>query len=178
MSWGRALWCWIVAIALGGVYVVTQPEPAPTPLAMATVPAPVATAGTEQAYELDAKALQRVEVRRGTAAVTLESVDGRWQVAASPAQRTIPAGLVQAFIDQLVDSGHGERVGEDPADSAYGLEGATLRIDAIEKSGQRLSLVVGAKTPTGTAAYALLEPQGVVILVGLSLVYYADLLLG
>ena len=174
MTWPRALLCWLAAALCAALYFAAGPRPAPTPDRMALpTPAPAA----ERGYELDAAKLSRVEVRRGDARVVLERDGDRWRVAA-PTDRSIPAGLVQAFVDQLVDSGHGERIADDGHNAAFGFATPELRIDAGDAGGKRLSLVVGARTPAGTAAYALVEQQGIVVLVGLNLLYYANLLFG
>ena len=174
MTWPRALLCWLVAALCAALYLVAAQRPTPVAApGMLPTPAPAA----ERGYELDAARLDRVELRRGDATVVLARDGDRWKVVA-PTDRTIPGGLVQAFVDQLVDSGHGERIAEDAHNAAFGFASPELRIDASEAGGKRLSLVVGARTPAGTAAYALIEQQGLVVLVGLNLLYYGNLLLG
>lgn len=190
MTWSRALLCWLVAGVLLVVLRATEPVP-PAPLITAAsgepaaadapgsgataAPAPEAT--PQRAYELDAAKLVRVEVRRGDRTVILEQADGRWKVV-QPTDRVIPYGLVQAFVEQLVDSGHGERISDDAKDAAFGFATPNARIEAESQGGARLSLVLGTRTPAGTAVYALEEHDGRVVTVGLNLQYYVDLLLG
>lgn len=186
MTWTRAALCWLAALLLGLVVLVAGPadeaqesavaadpstgQPAPAASVAPGLPAP------EPGYVLDAATLDRVELRRGDTAVVLERTGAAWKVAA-PTDRVIPAGLVQAFVAQLVDSGHGERIGDDADDPAFGLARPLFTIDA-SGGGERLRLAIGARTPAGTAAYALVEQHGRVVLVGLNLLYYADLLFG
>jgi hypothetical protein len=195
MTWPRALLCWLIAAALSGVLRATEPTP-PSPViddastaaaddAGASAPAPAAPAApvgapaatSQRAYELDATRLTRVEVRRGDRTVILAQRDGRWQVV-QPTDRVIPPGLVQAVVEQLVDSGHGERIADDASDPAFGFGTPVARIDADSRDAPRLSLVLGARTPAGTAVYALDEQHGRVVSVGLNLLYYVDLLMG
>ena len=176
MTWTGSALCWLLAALLAAVYFGTAAAPPPANdlpgvMAVAT-PLP-----SDRGYEIDAAALRSVEVRRGERAVMLERGDQAWKVV-QPVDRTIPGGLVQAFVDQLVDSGESERVANDAANPDYGFDSPQLRVVATDSNGKRLTLVVGTRTPTGTAAYGRVEEDGVVVLVGLNLLYYADLLLG
>lgn len=180
MTWSRALLCWLVAGALLVVLRVTERPPPPPVITAAageaaSEAAPAAT--PQHAYDLDAAKLVRVEVRRGDKTVVLEQSDGRWKVVA-PTDRVIPPGLVLAFVEQLVDSGHGERIADAPNDPAFGFATPTAHIDARSQGGGSLSLALGARTPAGTAVYALEEHDGRVVTVGLNLLYYVDLLMG
>ncbi|MBY0279385.1 DUF4340 domain-containing protein [Candidatus Binatia bacterium] len=190
MTWLQALGCWVVAGLLLVVLRITAPAP-PPPIVdgSAEAPAPAASAvpsalaerapvaEPQRAYELDPAKLTRIEVRRGDRTVILEQADGRWKVV-QPTDRVIPFGLVSAFVEQLVDSGHGERISDDARDPAFGFAAPTVRIDAQSADGGKLTLVLGARTPAGTAVYALEEHDGRVVSVGLNLQYYVDLLMG
>ncbi|HZR83283.1 MAG TPA: DUF4340 domain-containing protein [Candidatus Binatia bacterium] len=120
--------------------------------------------------------VQLVELRRGEDVVAWERrEDGGWRVTA-PAGRAIPAGLLDAFNEQLLAVGIGERFEGDANDPAFGFQHPTLRITVVGEDGRRVMLVVGDRTPTGTSAYARREGGDAVVLVGLNLLYYADLL--
>jgi hypothetical protein len=176
VTWTRAAACWLVAVVLAVAYLAGEPSRAPeVGPAQAVAPTPVPAA--ERAYTLDATALRTVELRRGDESVLLERHDGGWAVK-HPTDRTIPGGLVQAFVDQLVDGGEGERVAEESRNPAFGFAAPQLRVIATDAAGKPFTLVVGAATPTGTAAYGRIEEEGAVVLVGRNLLYYADLLLG
>lgn len=199
MTWAQAALCWALALALAALVVASGPDDAVrtapaldggvpdggAAAAAAGEPAPAGTAVAETdaapGYVLDPATLARIEVRRGDSRVVLERAGAGWKVVA-PADRTILPGLVQAFVEQLVDSGRGERIGDDPRDPAFGLDAPQLTIDASGAGDGRLRLAIGARTPAGTAAYALVEEDGHedgrVVLVGLSLLYYAGLLFG
>lgn len=174
MTWTRVLACWLLAAVLGVVFAVTGVERPPRG---GEVPAPSGSPEPRRAYDLARETLRRIEVRRGDLSVVLERGDAGWR-AVEPATRTIPIGLVQAFVGQLVDGGGGERIDGDPRDPSYGLARPQLVIFADAASGADMTLAVGDRTPTGTAAYGLVEEEGAVVLVGLNLLYYADLLFG
>jgi hypothetical protein len=182
VTWARAAACWVLAAILLLVLRATAPSPEADP---ATAP-DVATAepaaspdddAAQKAYDVDLARLDRVEVRRDDRVVVLERTGEAWKVV-TPTDRVIPPGLVQAFVQQLADSGHGERIGDDASDPAFGLAAPGTHIEAWSDDGSRLRLAVGARTPAGTSAYALVEPDHRVVLLGLNLLYYADLLLG
>ncbi len=187
MTWTRAAACWLLAAFLLLVLRATAPAPevrrgedvasaAARPAGEVVAVAPASEPTPVHAYDLDPAKLDRVEVWRGDRVVVLERTGDVWR-ATAPGDRVIPAGLVQAFVQQLVDGGHGERIGDDASDPAFGLATPGTRIEAWS-GDERLRLAVGARTPAGAAAYALLEPGNRVVLVGLNLLYYADLLLG
>lgn len=173
MSWFRAAAYWLAACALAIAYLAGEraggdaPAPEPTPDASSAVPV----------TEIPAP-LRRIALERGDRKVVWErQAAGGWQVI-EPAGRSLPAGLLDAFAEQLAAVSLGEHFEGDASDPAFGLGDPSLRIAAEggEGEGDRLVLVVGARTPTGTAAYARREGQGPVLLVGLNLLYYADLL--
>lgn len=175
MTWKGSALCWLVAALLAAFYYATAEGPPPSRELPGVTP--IAAPPRERGYEIDAAALRSVEVRRGERAVVLERADRAWKVV-EPADRAIPGGLVQAFVDQLVDGGASERVADDAGNPDYGFDSPQLLVMATDVSGKSLTLVVGSRTPTGTAAYGRVDEQGVVVLVGLNLLYYADLLLG
>jgi hypothetical protein len=169
MSWTRAAVYWLVALALAAIYVggedavrtASAPSATPTPLADRTeVPLP----------------LKRIEVRRDDVVIAWERrPEGAWTVV-EPAGTSIPAGLLDAFAEQVATISAGEHFDGDADDPAFGLERPGLRIALVGEDGRTLALVVGERTPTGTAAYARREGGGPVLLVGLNLLYYSDLL--
>ena len=170
MSWGRALAVWLVAGLLIAVCVadlqrVAPPTPAAVPAVQPTGPA---------AVELPHPA-RAIEIRRGQEVVAWERAENGWHVTA-PAGRAIPGGLLDAFAEQLASIGLGEHFDGAGGDQAFGLDSPKLRIAVVGEDGRRAALIVGERTPTGTSAYARREEGGAVLLVGLNLVYYSDLL--
>lgn len=169
MSWARAAVYWLVAAVLALVYLGPfRHEPAPA------LPTPT-PAGAVQVTEIPLP-LRRIELRRGAAVVAWERrPEGGWRVV-EPAGRAIPPGLLDAFAEQLAAVSLGEHFDGNAADPAFGLEKPGLRIGAFGEDGRSVVLAIGERSPTGTAAYARREEGGPVLLVGLNLLYYADLL--
>ena len=106
-------------------------------------------------YEIERKSVAAVEVRRGDRVV-------RWSARAgvgastSPTGASISRGLLDAFVDQLVDGAANERLdGERIADT--GLDRPSLHVRVDETDGGHLTLVIGARTPTATAVYGKVE---------------------
>lgn len=170
MSWSRALLCWLVAAAIGALWLADLRRDA----GRGAVLVPHAS---ESAAGVSLPRQPRlVELRRGDTLVAWERTgEGRWRVTA-PAGRAIPAGLLDAFVEQLAALANAERLDGNASDPAFGLVGSTLLVATVGEDGRRAEIRIGDRTPTGTAAYARLEPGGPVLLVGLNLLYYADLL--
>jgi hypothetical protein len=170
VSWARAALCWLAVAVLGLAYLAGPAPPGEAPASgRARPPQPTPVVG-----DLPSP-LRSLEVRRGEEVVSWERANGGWRVTA-PAGRAIPAGLLDAFNDQLEAIGFGERFEGDASDPAFGFDRPALRIAVVGDDGESVVLIVGARTPTGTAAYARREDGGPVLLVGLNLLYYADLL--
>ena len=171
MRWTHVAAIWAAAAALGAIYFVEVPPP---PERGAGQPAAGTTAGSV-AYSVEPRAVRAVELRRGATIVRWERTgEGPWRVTI-PVERNIQGGLLDAFIEQLAANGTGERIDGNPSDDSFGLAQPNFTVAVEAADGQRLSLVIGARTPTGTAAYARREGDPSVLLVGRNLVYYADL---
>jgi hypothetical protein len=177
LSWAKAGLCWLAAAILGAIYLAgglagRTAEDAQVPgLRPDDVAGPVETPPPSDLPE----PVQAIEIRRGEDVVAWERDGERWRVTA-PAGKSVPGGLLGAFVEQLDALRFAERFEGDAADPAFGLHEPGLRIAVVGADGERVMLVVGARTPTGTAAYGRREDGGPVVLVGLNLLYYADLL--
>ena len=115
---------------------------------------------------------------RGLVVACRREAGGAWQVE-EPAGKSIPRGLLDAFAEQLGAAREAERIegGAAPVPAEFGLDHPATLIAWTGDGGRRGTLAIGDRTPTGTGAYARCGTAGSVRLVGLSLVYYAELLL-
>lgn len=174
MSWRAALACWGGALLLAVAYVLSGPaevEQAPLPRS----PAAVASPGLP-AYEVVRERIAAVEARRGDDVVRWTPAGAGWRIEAPPGA-AIPAGVLDALVEQLVDGAVNERLDDARlSEQELGLArpSFTLRVEQVD--GEAVTLVIGERTPTATALYGRVEETGTVFVAGLSLLTYADLL--
>jgi len=136
-----------------------------------------ATAGGPGTDELPS-GVTRIRISRGDLAVAWRrEADATWKVEA-PAGKSIPPGLLAAFAEQLDAVREGERLEAPGPDADFGLDHPSLRIEWSGPGDRRGTILVGGRTPTGTAWYGRVGADGAVRIVGSNLVYYADLVLG
>jgi len=160
MSWLHAIAYVVLAAVLATVYVATAPPP-PLP-STAARPAPAAPQLTELLIESDA---QRVSAAR---------VDDRWQVR-EPAGAAIPSDLLAALVTAVLETpaepvaSDGERVAE------FGLDAPRTRITFTRHNAPPAILTVGSRNPSGTGVYGRLEGNPQIVLLGLNVQYYLDL---
>jgi hypothetical protein len=174
MRWVRAAAIWVVAGALGAAYALDSTPP-PESHPPGRLPATAVAAPGRIVYRVDPQTVRSVELRRGTEVVTWErSGPAGWRVT-KPEGHAVPGGLLDAFVDQLAENGLGERIDGSSTDDVFGLGQPNFVVAVVAANGQKLTLTVGSKTPTGTAAYARRDEDSSVLLVGRNLVYYADL---
>jgi hypothetical protein len=174
MSWRAALRCWALALVLVALYAWTEP---PAGGGAPRIPARGATAPEEPgppAYDLARDRVAAVEIRRGDQMVRWVPSGTGWRIEQPPGA-SVPQGVLDAFVDQLVDGAASERL-DGPPVSDTGLENPALRIRVEEVGGGRLTLMIGNRTPTATAVYGRVEESGTLFVAGLSFLTYADLL--
>jgi hypothetical protein len=168
-AWKTATY-WALFVVLAGWYWAFErvPEPAPKEPARRETLVPAFT------DEVEALALER-DGRR----VRAERVDRkRWKVV-EPAQAQVPSDLVAALVGILTDKQEAEVIEEAPGPDRladFGLSAPATRIEVEVKDGKRIGIDLGRRNPTRTALYARSETSPRVMLVGLNVEYYSDLL--
>jgi hypothetical protein len=173
MSWRNAAACWLLALLLGAVYWLDSRGDPARPLAREKA---AATPAPEPAYALDVATIASVELERAGKRIRLARRGAGWEVE-DPAGAAVSPGLLDALVAQLVDGAAGERVAVGPRDlGSFGLAKPSLAITATERGGRRVTLAIGDRDPTETAAYGRVAETGEVLLVGVNLLTYADLL--
>jgi hypothetical protein len=159
MSWTRALIYIALAALLATATWLTTPPPPPPP------PAPARTAPEILAVAVTAGA-RRVEARRA---------DGRWQVAAPHGDR-VTSDLVDALLAAILEA-PAEPVASDAEDrAAFGLDHPFARVELTRRTGPPVTLVVGGNNPAETGVYGQLEGNPQIVLMGLNVRYYIDLM--
>ncbi|MBI1817905.1 MAG: DUF4340 domain-containing protein [Deltaproteobacteria bacterium] len=167
MTWWRATAYLGLFIGLTAYYVASEPGSGGS--APATPP-PHAFLGVTSA------SVRTVSVQRG--AVTLEAVrDGeRWRVE-RPANVHVPSDLVAALVEQLAELPAVEVVDEHGESAAqFGLEPPEAHVTFMLADGRSVGVALGARNPAQTAAYGRVDGTTRVVLLGLNVLYYENLL--
>jgi Domain of unknown function (DUF4340) len=109
--------------------------------------------------KLDAEAITGLELKKsGAEPIVLKKTDsGNWKIT-EPQQFGADQSIVSGMLSTLSPL-NSERVVEDKAADLkqYGLEQPALQLDISEKNNKTQKLLIGDNTPTGGAAYAMVE---------------------
>ena len=172
MSWTKILVYYVAAALLGWHLSSTLAE---------RTPEEVLDERPEFAFvEALASRMDRVLVEREGRRVEARRVDGRWSTV-EPGDIDVPNDLYEALLDTLMTIPPIEIVSEGddgaaPGQGDYGLMPPSSRM-RIEEDGEIVaSIAFGARNPTKTAVYAKKAGEDRVYLLGLSALYYLDLL--
>jgi hypothetical protein len=168
MSWRRAGAYVLLFLALAGYYAATEPSSdadgvsGPPPRAFLRV---------------DRAAIVAVTIERGTARVRAVRDGERWR-AEEPAGARVPPDVLAALIDQLLTMPEVETVSETGDEAAqFGLEPPDSRVTLMLRDGDRTTVALGSRNPSQTAAYGRVDGEARIVLLGLNLLYYRDLIL-
>jgi hypothetical protein len=166
MTWRRAALYWVILL---GLYAYDHAAGRDTP-ASETPPVRAAFLG------IAADRIDAFEVRRATSVVQCRRVDGRWKVI-EPADRAAPADLIEALVASVTELPEVEVVADSSARLAdFGLQEPQSEM-TLRGAGHTLARVrLGAQNPAGTAVYAQRDDSPMVVLVGLNVRYYENLL--
>jgi hypothetical protein len=122
--------------------------------------------------------ITRFEIEAPGHALRSELVGGQWEVV-DPAGVRVPSDLLHAIVDALLDV-HATSVvrGSPPpqAEIEFGLDRPRARL-TLSDGSSRTTLQLGSPNPARTAVYARREGHPEVLLLGLNVQYYVDLLL-
>lgn len=159
MSWRRALtYVALAAVLAIALWATSPPPPPPAP----TAPAPPAP---------DVVALR---VTAGDRQVEARRIDDRWQVAA-PHADTVTSDLVDALLAAVLDAPAEPVAASGPLDE-FGLDRPFARIELVRRSGKPVTVLVGRTNPADTGVYGQLEGNPQVVLMGLNVRYYVELM--
>lgn len=160
MSWRHALTYVTLAALLGIALWATTP------------PAPPALPPTPARPGPDIVALR---VTAGDRQVEARRVDDRWQVAA-PHADAVTSDLVDALVTAVLDAPAEPVTSSGPLDE-FGLERPFARIELVRRAGKPVTVLVGRTNPADTGVYGQLEGNPQVVLMGLNVRYYVELML-
>jgi uncharacterized protein DUF4340 len=169
LTWKSTVAYWTLAAIFGAYYLVVEHRPAP--------PSEIQLA-REKVLGIFADDVSSLTLVRDGKAIRCELRDKRWQIVEPPAAK-VPPDLIRALIENLTDKQEAEEIDANPKPedlAAFGFGDASPRIDVETKDGQKMSVTLGARNPPQTAIYAKTSLAPRVLLVGVNVQYYADLL--
>ena len=159
MSWTRALF--YVAVAALFALAVWATTPAPPP----PMPAPAAP-GPE---------IVAVAVSAGDRRVTARRIDDRW-VVAPPHGEAVTSDLVDALLAAVLNAPAEPVVGSGPS-GEFGLDQPFARIELQRRDGKPVTVRLGNTSPAATGVYGQLEGNPQILLMGLNVRYYVELMI-
>jgi hypothetical protein len=119
-----------------------------------------------------------VTLRREGKEIHCEKREKRWQVV-RPEGAKAPADLVAALVENLTDRQEAEemQVSPKPEDlAAFGLTDSSQTLEFQVTDGRKLVVKLGSRNPPQTAVYAQTSISPRVLLIGVNVQYYTDLL--
>lgn len=169
MTWRKTLAYWVLFLTLGGYYLVFERG--------AQAPAEPEVR-REKVLPVFRDEVRAVVLHRDGQAVRAELDDKRWKVV-SPEGVTIPSDLIAALVDTLAERQEAEVVEESPKQEelgTFGLETPSSVLEVELANGQTKTVEVGRRNPTRTAVYVRSDGSRRILLAGLNVQYYGDLL--
>lgn len=168
MSWRRAGTYFLMFLVLAGYYAATElrsdTEGAALPPRHAFLP-------------FGSADVTAVTVQRGATRVHAALDGSRWRVDEPPGVR-VPTDLIAALVEQLTTLPDVETVAENGEGAAqFGLEPPESLVTFDLRDGRHATVVLGGRNPAQTAAYGRIEGEARIVLLGLNLLYYRDLIL-
>ena len=166
MSWLRALIYVALGVALGIVYLGTAP-PAPVVVSRARAPEPT----TPSTPAIDA-----VHVESAGRVVHAARTGELWQIT-QPIGSHVPSDLITALISAVLET-PAEPVSADGADVAeFGLDNPSARVTFSRSDAPPVTVLLGSVNTPETGVYGRVEGNAQVLLLGLNVRYYVDLVL-
>ena len=169
MSWKSTFAYWVLFAVLGGYYLAFERR-SPPPSEMQRTREKVLNV-----YSDDVKALT---LRRDGKEIRCERRDKRWQIV-KPENAKVPPDLVAALIENLTDKQEAEEINDKPRPEdlqAFGITASSPQVEIEVAGGKKMAVKLGAKNPPQTAIYVQTDFSPRILLVGVNVQYYADLL--
>jgi uncharacterized protein DUF4340 len=166
---GRTIAYWVLFAVLVGYYWIIEHRAAP--------PSEIRQA-REKVLDVFSDDVVALTLRREGNEIRCERRDKRWQIV-KPADAKVPADLVSALIENLTDKQEAEEISASPKPEdlqTFGLSDASPEIEVEVSGGKTMKIKLGARNPPQTAIYAQTNTKPRILLVGVNVQYYADLL--
>ena len=166
MSWPRALAYVGVALVLALVYFAVSPPAAPLP----------AGAVSESAAEQPHPAIDSVRIDAGNRTVRAQRAGEQWEVV-EPAASKVPSDLIAALVNAVMDAPAQPVARETDRLTDFGLDAPSARLTFGRPDAPAVTLSLGRTNPAETGIYGQLEGNPQIVLLGLNVQYYVDMVL-
>ena len=168
MPWTRAFAYVAAAVVLAIVYWATAPPPRRSPTASSERSA---TASPEPNLAIDTV---RLEVSGRTISARREGE--QWEIV-EPAGATVPSDLIAALVSAVLETPALPVTSDANSLTEFGLDKPSARLTFGRPGDTAVTLSLGGTNPAATGIYGQLEGKSQVILLGLNVRYYIDLVL-
>jgi hypothetical protein len=169
LTWRSTVTYWVLFAVLGGYYLAFERKPPP--------PSEIQRA-REKVLNVFSDEVTAITLRRNGKEIRCERRDQRWQIV-KPQSAKVPADLIAALVENLTDKQEAEEIADKPRPEdlqAFGLTATSAELEVEVGGGKRMSVKLGGTNPPHTAIYAQTNFSPRILLVGVNVQYYADLL--
>jgi hypothetical protein len=165
MRWTRVLTYVAVAAVLATIYIVTAPPPPPSPASPAAAPRAAPT-----------PAIDSLRLEAGGRTVRATRSGGQWEVVEPPGAN-VPPDLITALVAAVLETAADPVSTDTDRLADFGLATPSARLSFGRPAGAPVTLLLGSANPAETGVYGRLEGNPQIILLGLNVRYYIDLVL-
>jgi hypothetical protein len=169
LTWRSTVAYWVLFAALGAYYLVIERRPPP--------PSEMQRA-REKVLNVFSDEVTAITLRRDGKEIRCERRDKRWQIV-KPQNAKVAPDLISALVENLTDKQEAEEITAKPRPEelqSFGLTASSAEVEIEVAGGKRMSVKLGGANPPHTAIYAQTNFSPRILLVGVNVQYYADLL--
>ena len=166
MSWPRALAYVGAAIVLALVYFAVSPPASSLP----------AGAASESAAEQPHPTIDSVRIDVGNRTVRARRAGEQWEVI-EPAASRVPSDLISALVNAVMDAPAQPVARDTDRLTDFGLDAPSARLTFGRPDAPAVTLSLGRTNPAETGIYGRLEGNPQIVLLGLNVQYYVDMVL-
>ncbi len=169
MTWRSTAVYWLLFVVLAAFYATVEQRPEPPS---------EAKLARKKVFDAFAEDVQAVVLRGGGKEVRAERKDKRWTVVKPEGAKAAP-DLIATLVENLTEKQEAEEMDSTPSAEdikGYGLTDDAIVVELEMKDGKKVSIKLGARNPPQTAIYAQSSITPRVLLIGLNVQYYTDLL--
>ena len=169
MTVRRTVTYWVLFVVLGAYYWSVEHKPAP--------PSEIRLS-RERVLDVFSDDVTALTLRRDGSEIRCERKDKRWEIV-KPQGAKAPADLMTALVENLTDKQEAEEIDKNPKPEdlkSFGLSDTSPELEVEVSGGKKMKVKLGGRNPPQTAIYAQTNMAPRVLLIGVNVQYYADLL--